>query len=105
MDNLYTIKMLFKARALSARTSSGSALVNARAGTCFLRAKPRGCGRVRIQPLLVELPEQQRLAHVAHGHRINSLQVGDGARHAQDPAAGTRGQVEALRGELKQVAG
>ena len=65
--------------------------MNARAGTCFLRAKPWGCGRVRIQALPVQLPEQQRVADVLHGDRIGASEVGDGARDAQNPAA-NRGQ-------------
>src|SRR5437588_12278992 len=79
--------------------------VNARAGTHFMRAKPWGCAHVGIEPLPVQLPEEQRLAHVVHGDGIGAPKISDGARHAQDPAAGARGEVEVLGGELKQVAG
>jgi hypothetical protein len=67
-------------------------------------AQLSGCGRVHIQPLPVQLPEEERLAQVMYGDRVGALEVGDGARDTQDPAAGARREVEALRGELEQVA-
>ena len=42
---------------------------------------------------------------MVHGHGIGARKIRDRARHAQDPAAGARGEVEALGGELQQVAG
>ena len=42
-----------------------------------------GCARVSVEPLPVELPEEERLAHVLHGGRIGACecvrgQDGDG---------------------------
>ena len=65
-----------------------------------------GCrSRCTIEPLPVELPEQQRLAHVLHGEVLRARKICDRAGDAQDPAIGARGSVEAPRGELQQVAG
>jgi hypothetical protein len=42
---------------------------------------------------------------VVHGDRVGALEIRNRARDAQDPAAGARREVEALRHELKEVAG
>src|SRR6266480_2042240 len=78
--------------------------MNARAGTHFMRAKPWGRARIGIEPLPVELAEEERLAHVVHSDRIGAREVGDGPGDAEDSAAGARGEVEAGCGELEQVA-
>ena len=78
-------------------------LVNARSGTFLGRATLWGCAHVRVHPL--QLPEEQRLAHVVYVDRIAACKIRNGAGDAQDPPAGARREVEALGGELQQVAG
>src|ERR1700724_3877742 len=80
-------------------------LVDARAWTRLRCARAPRCVSARIEPLPVQLAEQERLAHGVHGHRVHRGEVGNGAGDAQDAPARARREIEALRRELQQVAG